>query len=77
MLISWDDDIQAWDGLSGQPSITLPPFECHTDHVHSVAFSPDGACIISGSADNTIRLWNTQSGEAIGSPFQDHTNSVL
>jgi WD40 repeat protein len=75
ILTSWDNTIQAWDRLSGQP-VSLPPFEGHTDYVKSVAFSPDGTCIISGSNDNTIRLWDVHSGKAIGSPFQGHANSV-
>jgi WD40 repeat protein len=34
--------------------------EGHTGHVYSVAFSPVGRRIISGSADNTIRVWNAE-----------------
>ena len=35
----------------------------HTDWVSSVAFSPDGNTIASGSLDNTIRLWNARTGK--------------
>ena len=31
--------------------------------IHSVAFSPDGSCIVSGSSDNTVRVWDATSGE--------------
>ena len=31
----------------------------HTNHVHSVTFSPDGTRLASGSGDNTIRIWDT------------------
>ena len=30
----------------------------HCDYVWSVAFSPDGTKIVSGSADKTIKVWD-------------------
>ena len=35
----------------------------HKNYVNSVAFSPDGQTLASGSRDKTIKLWNPQSGE--------------
>jgi len=37
-------------------------FEGHTGDVLSVAFSPDGNSILSGSSDNTINVWNINGG---------------
>jgi WD40 repeat protein len=34
-----------------------PPLTGHLSSVQSVAFSPDGHRIVSGSADYTLRLW--------------------
>lgn len=36
--------------------------EGHTDIVWSVAFSPNGQTLASGSQDRTIRLWNSNNG---------------
>jgi WD40 repeat protein len=50
--------------------------EGHTSLVSSVAFSPDGAHIVSGSNDKTIRVWDAMTGHAIMEPIQAHTKSV-
>ena len=41
-----------WDLASGEVKSTL---KGHTDTVRSVAISPDGKTIVSGSYDNTVR----------------------
>ena len=48
----------------------------HTDWVYKVAFSPDGTRLASGSADNTIRLWDVHSRESLFPPLEGHTNAV-
>jgi WD40 repeat protein len=37
----------------------------HSDEVESVAFSPDGLKIASGSEDNSIKIWNAETGDVI------------
>src|SRR5205823_704172 len=32
----------------------------HTNYVFSLAFSPDGKSLVSGSGDGTVRLWDTE-----------------
>lgn len=34
--------------------------------ITSVGFSHDGQCILAGSADNTVRLFDKTSGEMLG-----------
>jgi WD40 repeat protein len=53
------------------------PFTGHTDSVWSVAFSPDGQHIVSGSEDQTICVWNATTGEMVAGPFTGHTDRSL
>ena len=45
--------------------------------VNSVALSPDGQHIVSGSDDQTIHVWNAMTGEAVAGPFRGHSGPVM
>ncbi len=47
----------------------------HTAEVLSVAFSPDGKTLASGSKDNSVKIWNISTGEEIRT-FNSHSNWV-
>ena len=59
---AYDNTVRVWDADTGQP--IGDPLTGHTDSVYSVAFSPDGHRIASGSDDNTVRLWDAGTGRA-------------
>ncbi|VDB86424.1 unnamed protein product [Peniophora sp. CBMAI 1063] len=50
----------------------------HDRPILSVAFSPDGQRIASGSYDDMVRIWDGRTGETVGKPFghDDDVNSV-
>jgi WD40 repeat protein len=47
----------------------------HSDTVTSVAWSPDGARIAAGSADNTVLVWNVSDGSQLLT-YTGHSNPV-
>ncbi|WP_414756268.1 WD40 repeat domain-containing protein, partial [Anabaena sp. CCY 9910] len=49
--------------------------EGHREGVWSVSFSPDGKTLASGSEDNTIKLWNLETGNQIRT-LKGHSNFV-
>jgi WD40 repeat protein len=65
-----------WNAETGEAA--LEPFMGHTDTVLSIAFSSDGQRIISGSKDNTVRVWkwNPETVEQGIELFEGHTGWV-
>jgi WD40 repeat protein len=49
-----------WEVRTGKLLHTLTG---HTSRVGSVSFSPNGQTLASSSSDETIKLWNLQTGE--------------
>jgi predicted NACHT family NTPase len=47
----------------------------HTSSVTSIAFSPDGDILASGSSDATIKLWDVASGQ-LQATLEGHTSAV-
>ena len=47
----------------------------HTDAVEAVAFSPDGTLLASASNDETVRLWNTGTGQEVRK-IEGHSDKV-
>ena len=66
-------DIIILDAITGVHKSVLSN---HTKTVRSLAFSLDGAFLVSGSNDNTANLWDIQTGGVIKT-FHGHTDSVL
>ena len=49
----------------------------HSGAVHSVSYSSDGRLLASGSADGTVRIWDTQVGEETLSPMRSGDGPVF
>jgi WD40 repeat protein len=56
-------DIILWNMESGQ---VLRNLQGHKDPIVSLAFSPDGSYLASGSYDSTAKIWEVETGREIG-----------
>ena len=69
---SW---IRVVSGVEYTWSLNLQTLEGHLGSVNTVAFSPDGSKLASGSYDNTIRVWDVASGQ-VNHTLEGHLGSV-
>lgn len=69
---SFDCDVHLWDLESGKE---LRRFKGHTHGIRSLALSPDGRHLLTGSFDWSIRLWDVESGKEVRR-FDGHTHWV-
>ncbi|KAF9145281.1 proteinral transcription repressor [Mortierella sp. GBA39] len=82
---SLDRTLKAWDlNLGGRPGPNGPSrgtfckatFTGHKDFVLSVAVSPDGKWLVSGSKDRGVQFWDPNTGQ-VQFMLQGHKNSVI
>ncbi len=64
--------MKLWDVRDGK---CLKILQGHSSWVRSVAFSPNGETLATGSDDQTVKLWDVGDGKCLKS-LQGHTNRV-
>jgi WD domain, G-beta repeat len=62
LAVTDDKLIQLVDVATGKSAVVLTG---HEDSVTSIAFSPDGSRLVSGSYDNSTRIWDVHDGQNI------------
>ena len=65
----FNSPIRLWDVAAGTE---IRQMAGHSKSVHSVAFSADGAVLVSGSDDETARVWGVQSGAELSRIMTGH-----
>jgi WD40 repeat protein len=66
-------EIILWDMNTRQP---IGKLSGHSAIVKSLAFSPDGRTLASGSVDKTIILWDVKTGQILGQQLSGHTGAI-
>jgi uncharacterized delta-60 repeat protein len=67
------DSIRIWEAGTGEEIVRMT----HDGAVNSVAFSPDGKYVVSGSNDKTARVWEINTGKEIARmTYEGAVNSV-
>ncbi|MEL7425000.1 MAG: caspase family protein, partial [Bacteroidota bacterium] len=61
--------------LSNQENNYYQTLEGHSYFVSSVAFSPNGKTVLTGSWDETVQMWSTSNGESINT-YRGHEGDV-
>ena len=76
--VGWKKNVPVlvlWDTTTGKPETELI-LQGHTENVRSLAFSPDGKTIATGSEDHKILLWDMSGGHSIGKPLIGHRHII-
>jgi WD40 repeat protein len=68
--------VRLYSGLDESWDMCTRTMEGHSGPINSVGFSPDGTCIVSGSGDNTLRLWDSVSGAHLNT-LSGHSGRVF
>jgi WD40 repeat protein len=71
------DTMQVLSGTDFSWTNCLEILEGHINQVMSVAFSPDGNKVVSGSSDRTLRIWDVFTGDEICAPLEGHSDIVM
>ncbi len=61
--------------LSDKLELLSEKTNAHSGYIRSVAFSPDGTKIVSGSWDQTIKVWDSGAPQAQNRPSSAQTNA--
>jgi tetratricopeptide (TPR) repeat protein len=62
-VASEENYVKLWNVAKGKQEAIA--FKGHTDRVLSIAFSPDGKTLATGSEDETVKLWNIFTGQEL------------
>lgn len=65
-------DARLWDAETGDERLSFSP----NGVVASASFSPDGKLLVTGSWDNSARIWDVETGKAVLKLTDEHTGYV-
>jgi WD40 repeat protein len=75
LLGSRDGPIKVWD-IGGSTPLALMDLQGQTDHICSFDASDSSNLALSGSGDNSVRLWDLRTGQCVR-VMEGHANTVF
>ncbi|GHO58054.1 hypothetical protein KSB_65290 [Ktedonobacter robiniae] len=66
-----DHTVQVWDVINSHKYLT---YRGHTDQINTVAWSPNGKYIASGSDDHTMQIWDATTKKTVFTSTNNLTN---
>ena len=68
-----NERVAVWDTASGHK---LEELTGHTGGASDVRFSPDGHTLLTATRAGQLRLWDVETGQALGDPLGGHAGAV-
>ncbi|KAF8553445.1 WD40 repeat-like protein [Imleria badia] len=66
-----------WVFEVGSSTLVLGPLQGHKNWISCLRWSLDGRRLFSGSFDQTIRLWDSETGSLVGKTRRGHTDGII
>jgi WD40 repeat protein len=66
--------VRLWEAPTGRLRSKLTG---HNNALYTLAFNPAGITLASGGEDESVRMWESATGQPLGQPLKGHSSAVM